>query len=49
MFTGLDWRFAFDPCPFPVPPGFDGLLADWRAEAMPHGCVSACGIRSENA
>jgi hypothetical protein len=31
LFTGVDWRppRAFDPCPWPVPEGFDGLRDDW--------------------
>lgn len=24
-----EFHFDFDPCPFPLPPGFDGLTADW--------------------
>jgi hypothetical protein len=23
------YAFTFDPCPFPVPPGFDGLTCEW--------------------
>ena len=33
QFTGVNWAAAFDPCPFPVPPGFDGLRMDWRASS----------------
>lgn len=24
-----EFRFTFDPCPFPLPKGFDGLTAEW--------------------
>lgn len=24
-----EFKFDFDPCPFPLPPGFDGLTCDW--------------------
>lgn len=24
-----EFNFDFDPCPFPRPDGFDGLLVDW--------------------
>lgn len=26
-----EFRFTFDPCPFPLPPSFDGLTCDWGA------------------
>lgn len=26
--------FDFDPCPFPLPDGFDGLTADWDGECV---------------
>lgn len=26
--------FDFDPCPFPLPAGFDGLTAEWRGERI---------------
>lgn len=26
-----EFRFTFDPCPCPLPPGFDGLTCDWGA------------------
>lgn len=31
LYSALDSEFGFDfdPCPFPLPEGFDGLLADW--------------------
>ena len=31
LYTALDaeFRFDFDPCPWPPPPGFDGLTCDW--------------------
>lgn len=31
IYEALDKRFHFDfdPCPFPLPNGFDGLTADW--------------------
>ena len=31
LLADLDAEFAFDfdPCPFPLPDGFDGLTADW--------------------
>src|SRR5579864_8241120 len=24
-----EFKFDFDPCPYPLPPGFDGLTCDW--------------------
>jgi len=24
-----EFHFDFDPCPFPLPPGFDGLTVEW--------------------
>lgn len=24
-----EFKFDFDPCPYPVPPGFDGLTCEW--------------------
>jgi len=37
--TGLDWGqdHAADPCPWPVPPGFDGLRCSWRQLAAASG------------
>jgi len=37
--TGLDWGkdHASDPCPWPVPPGLDGLLCSWRQLAAASG------------
>lgn len=31
LYTRLDaeFHFDFDPCPFPLPPGFDGLTCEW--------------------
>ena len=31
LFAKLNARysFTFDPCPFPLPPGFDGLTCEW--------------------
>jgi len=31
LYSQLDAEFAFDfdPCPHPLPPGFDGLTCDW--------------------
>lgn len=31
LYAALDkeFRFTFDPCPFPLPPGFDGLTDEW--------------------
>lgn len=31
LYAELDaeFHFDFDPCPFPVPPGFDGLTCEW--------------------
>lgn len=26
-----EFNFTFDPCPFPLPKGFDGLTCDWGA------------------
>ena len=26
-----EFRFTFDPCPFPLPDGFDGLTCEWGA------------------
>lgn len=33
LYARLDaeFRFDFDPCPFPLPPGFDGLTQPWGA------------------
>lgn len=33
LLSDLDREFAFDfdPCPYPLPDGFDGLLIDWGA------------------
>jgi hypothetical protein len=31
-YAGLEMvfgKFDFDPCPFPLPPGFDGLTCEW--------------------
>ena len=25
-----EFNFDFDPCPFPLPDGFDGLTCDWK-------------------
>jgi hypothetical protein len=25
----LEYHFDFDPCPYPLPPGFDGLTCEW--------------------
>jgi hypothetical protein len=27
----LEFSFNFDPCPYPLPEGFDGLTCDWGA------------------
>ncbi|CAE7561350.1 CML12 [Symbiodinium natans] len=37
--TGLDWRAgsATDPCPWPVPEAFDGLLCSWKLLAQARG------------
>lgn len=37
--TGLDWEkdHATDPCPWPVPPGLDGLACSWRQLAAASG------------
>jgi hypothetical protein len=31
VYAALDaeFRFTFDPCPFPLPEGFDGLTCEW--------------------
>jgi hypothetical protein len=31
LYAALDaeFHFDFDPCPHPLPPGFDGLICDW--------------------
>lgn len=31
LYASLDaeFNFDFDPCPYPLPPGFDGLTCDW--------------------
>jgi hypothetical protein len=31
LYAELDaeFHFDFDPCPYPMPPGFDGLTCDW--------------------
>ncbi len=26
---GSEFKFDFDPCPYPLPDGFDGLTCDW--------------------
>ena len=26
-----EFGFTFDPCPYPLPPGFDGLTCEWGA------------------
>ena len=33
LYTALDaeFHFTFDPCPYPLPDGFDGLTCDWGA------------------
>jgi len=33
MYAALDseFHFDFDPCPFPLPDGFDGLTCEWGA------------------
>ena len=28
--TGVPFRLFFDPCPYPLPEGFDGLSIDWN-------------------
>ena len=35
LYAALDaeFRFDFDPCPFPLPEGFDGLTRDWGASS----------------
>jgi len=32
LYESLDkeFKFDFDPCPFPLPDGFDGLTCDWK-------------------
>jgi len=37
--TGLDWRAgcASDPCPWPVPQAFNGLLCSWKLFAQARG------------
>ncbi|CAE7945047.1 CML12 [Symbiodinium sp. KB8] len=37
--TGLDWRagHASDPCPWPVPQAFNGLLCSWKLFAQARG------------
>jgi hypothetical protein len=31
LYAQLDaeFHFDFDPCPYPLPPGFDGLTCEW--------------------
>lgn len=29
----LEFRFDFDPCPYPKPEGFDGLTCEWGASS----------------
>jgi hypothetical protein len=33
LYAALDaeFRFTFDPCPYPLPPNFDGLTCEWRS------------------
>jgi hypothetical protein len=33
LYSRLDaeFNFDFDPCPYPLPPGFDGLTCEWGA------------------
>lgn len=28
-----EFQFTFDPCPYPLPEGFDGLTCDWGASS----------------
>ena len=28
-----EFNFDFDPCPFPLPAGFDGLTCEWGASS----------------
>jgi hypothetical protein len=37
-----EFKFDFDPCPYPLPEGFDGLTAEWGQSNYvnpPFGCV----------
>ncbi len=27
-----EFKFDFDPCPFPIPEGFDGLTCEWGGQ-----------------
>ena len=44
LYAELDaeFKFTFDPCPFPLPEGFDGLTCDWGKSNYvnpPFGCI----------
>ena len=44
MYAALDaeFRFDFDPCPFPLPDGFDGLTCEWGKSSyanIPFGSI----------
>lgn len=50
LLTALDseFHFDFDPCPWPLPEGFDGLTCDWGASNYvnpPFGSITHEGKR----
>jgi hypothetical protein len=50
LYAKLDaeFQFDFDPCPFPLPAGFDGLTCDWGARNYcnpPFGSIMHQGVK----
>jgi hypothetical protein len=48
LYAALDqeFQFTFDPCPYPVPAGFDGLSRDWGSSSYvnpPFGSIMHFG------
>lgn len=50
------FRFDFDPCPYPLPEGFDGLTCEWGISSyvnppfgsILHGCSCGAGDRARD-